>query len=82
MILTGVGWQVLGIGLSWGFIACLGISLWSVLRETVQVSQRLHQVPCANCCFFTNHPALKCPVHPATALSEDAICCPDFRAVS
>jgi hypothetical protein len=78
MILTGVGWQILSIILSWGFLICLGLSLWTFLRETVQVSQRLHQIPCARCQFCTNNPVLKCAVHPHAALTERAIHCPDF----
>lgn len=78
MILTGVGWQILSIILSWGFVICLGLSLWAFLKETVQVSQRLHQIPCAGCQFFTHNPVLKCAVHPQAALTEQAIHCPDF----
>jgi hypothetical protein len=78
MILTGVGWQILSIVLGWGFVICLGLSLWTFLRETVQVTQRLHQIPCARCQFCTNNPVLKCAVHPQAALTEQAIHCPDF----
>jgi hypothetical protein len=78
MILRGIGWQILSIVLGWGFIFCLASSLWTLLKETVQVSQRLHQIPCAHCQFCTNHPVLKCTVHPQAALTEAAIHCPDF----
>ncbi len=78
MILTGVGWQILSIILSWGFVICLSLSLWAFLKETVQVSQRLHQIPCAGCQFCTHNPVLKCAVHPQAALTEQAIHCPDF----
>ncbi len=80
MILTGTGWQVLGVFLGWGFMGCLALSLWSFTRETFQVAQKLHRIPCAHCQFFTNNPVLKCPVHPCEALSEQAIHCPDFQA--
>lgn len=79
MILTGWGWQFVGIVLGWGFMLCLGLSLWSCARDVVQVSHRLHQVPCPRCRFFTNNPVLKCTVHPDTALSEQAIHCPDYH---
>ncbi len=79
MIFTGVGWQILSIILSWGFLICLGLSLWALLKETVQVSQRLHQIPCARCQFCTNNPVLKCTAHPQAALTEQAIHCPDFH---
>jgi hypothetical protein len=79
MILTGTGWQILGILLGWGFIAILSLSVWAFFREMVNMSQRTHQIPCPRCRFFTNCAALKCTVHPETALSERAIQCPDFR---
>jgi hypothetical protein len=78
MILTGVGWQILGIILGWSFMAFLGISLWTFLRDAFKVSHRMHQIPCTRCQFFTNCAALKCTVHPDIALSEQAIQCPDF----
>jgi hypothetical protein len=78
MILRGIGWQMLSVVLSWSFVTYLGLSLWAFLKETIQVSQRLHQIPCARCKFCTNHPALKCTVHPQDALTEQAIHCPDF----
>jgi hypothetical protein len=78
MIMTSFGWQVLSIILGWGFVVCLIFGLWTFLREVFQVSQRLHQIPCARCQFFTNSPVLKCTVHPKAALTEQAIHCPDF----
>lgn len=78
MILTGIGWQILSIILSWSFMFCLGLSLWAFLREAILVSQRLHQIPCSHCQFCTNNPVLKCTVHPQAALTEQAIHCPDF----
>ncbi len=78
MILTGSGWQILGMCLGWGFLGCLALNLWHFVRETVQVAQKLHQIPCSQCQFFTNNPTLKCTVHPRSALSEQAIHCPDF----
>lgn len=42
--------------------------------------QKLHQVPCSKCAYFTGDYRLKCPVNPMTALSEDAINCRDFQA--
>ncbi|WP_404789921.1 hypothetical protein [Altericista sp. CCNU0014] len=78
MILTGPGWQMLGIILGWSFVFFLGSSLWTFFRETVRVSQRLHQIPCANCRFCTNSSFLKCTIHPQSALTEQAIQCPDF----
>jgi hypothetical protein len=79
MILTGFGWQLLGMILGWGLLAYLGFSLWDAVRQTWAVSRRLHQIPCAHCQFFTNCAVLKCTVHPDIALSEKAIRCPDFQ---
>jgi RNA polymerase subunit RPABC4/transcription elongation factor Spt4 len=39
----------------------------------------MHQIPCANCQFFTRDYHLKCTVHPAQALTEEAIGCGDFE---
>jgi hypothetical protein len=78
MILTGAGWQALGILLGWGLMAFLSLSLWTLLRDVFNLGHRMHQIPCARCHFFTNCAALKCTVHPDIALSEQAIQCPDF----
>ena len=80
MILTGVGWQFLGILLGWSFMAILCNSLWAFSRSFIGTSRMMHQIPCARCCYFTNCAALKCTVHPEHALSEQAIHCPDFQA--
>ncbi|MCG9892160.1 MAG: hypothetical protein MH252_13925 [Thermosynechococcaceae cyanobacterium MS004] len=78
MILKGTGWQLMGILLGWGFIGLLSLSLWALVRDALSTSRRMHQIPCPHCRFFTNSAALKCTVHPATAMSEEAIQCPDF----
>jgi hypothetical protein len=68
-------------GLAWA-IALLGC--WQVIvagRETVERSQAMHRIPCANCQFFTNDYRLKCPVHPQQALTPDAVDCRDFEAL-
>ena len=56
--------------------------LWSVitaLQEGIRHLQRLHQIPCDSCQYYTGSYHLKCPVHPLTALSEEAIGCDDFE---
>lgn len=58
------------------------LGLWQVIsatRETVQRSQAMHQIPCADCQFFTNDHRLKCPVHPHEALTPEAVNCRDFE---
>jgi hypothetical protein len=54
-------------------------SMGFVLREGVQQLRRLHQIPCADCEFFTNDYRLKCTVNPYVACTEDAIGCSDFE---
>lgn len=61
------------------------LGIWSVISATVDVvkrSQQLHQIPCSHCQFFTGDYHLKCTVHPSSALTEDAIDCPDQRPVT
>lgn len=66
-----VAWAVVIMGL-W--------SVWAVVRDSVQRAQRMHQIPCSQCQYFSGSYLLKCPVHPQAALSEDAIGCRDFEA--
>lgn len=59
----------------------LSWSLWTALRDAVARSRQMHQIPCAHCQFFTSNYHLKCPVHPKTALTEEAIHCADYEPV-
>jgi TRAP-type C4-dicarboxylate transport system permease small subunit len=52
---------------------------WNNAQENWNRLQRLHQIPCSNCLFFTGEYNLKCPVHPCKALSEEAIDCVDYQ---
>ncbi|MBD2424892.1 hypothetical protein [Phormidium sp. FACHB-1136] len=64
---------------AWGLV---GITVWqliAVTRDGMQRAKRMHQIPCADCRYFTNSPFLKCPLHPQTALSEAAIDCGDYE---
>ena len=65
---------------AWALVVLVLWSLWSATRDTVKQTQRMHQIPCADCQFFTSDYHLKCTVHPSTALTEDAIDCMDFEA--
>ncbi len=65
--------------LAWLIVALLAWSLWAAIRDAVGKAKQMHEIPCANCQFFTNTHYLKCPVHPKSALSEDAIGCPDYK---
>lgn len=64
--------------MAWGLIFLLLWSIVAALRDTLHRAQRMHQIPCAHCSFFTKDYHLKCPVQPLIALSEQAIDCPDF----
>lgn len=64
-----LAWAIIGLGL-W--------NLWAAVRETVWRARRMHQIPCAQCRYFSGDYLLKCPVHPREALSEAAIGCSDF----
>ncbi len=54
---------------------------WKTLKKDWQQLQKLHQIPCDRCVFFTGEYNLKCTVHPSRALKEDAIDCVDYRSV-
>lgn len=59
--------------------------LWSTmvaLCDGVKHLQKLHRIPCDRCQYYTGTHYLKCPVHPMTALSEDAIDCHDFAPIA
>jgi hypothetical protein len=63
----------------WLIVSCFIV--WrsiEITKKAVSHLQRLHQIPCANCAFFTGDYRLKCTVHPITAMSEEAIDCCDF----
>lgn len=64
---------------AWVLVLVLGWSVWSAVAASVARSKRMHQIPCADCVFFTADYRLKCPVRPTIALTEEAIGCSDYR---
>ncbi len=66
--------------IAWLLVGLIAWSLWSALRDLTAQAQQMHRIPCADCQFFTNTHFLKCPVHPSSALSAEAINCPDYQA--
>jgi hypothetical protein len=60
-------------------IGSIGI-VGKTFRQGWKHLQQLHQVPCSRCAYFTGDYRLKCTVHPAQALTEEAIDCRDFEA--
>lgn len=63
---------------AWIIVIILSWGLFSILRDTIAVSKKMHQVPCANCQFFTGDHRLKCTVQPNFANTERAINCRDY----
>ncbi|HEY9906301.1 MAG TPA: hypothetical protein V6D18_01680 [Thermosynechococcaceae cyanobacterium] len=66
---------------AWAIVLLLSWSAWVGVRDTIARSRQMHQIPCANCQFFTSDYHLKCTVHPSIALTEDAIGCRDHEAI-
>ena len=64
---------------AWGLILLGGWTIFGAIASTVSRAKQMHQIPCANCAFFTENYHLKCPVQPKIALSEEAIDCIDYR---
>lgn len=64
--------------LAWVFIITLVWSVYSALKDTTERAQKMHQIPCTNCQFFTNDYRLKCTVQPRVANTEQAIDCSDY----
>ena len=63
-------WIVIFTYLSWRSI--------EISQKAVKHLQRLHQIPCSKCAYFTGDYRLKCTVNPTIAMSETAIGCQDF----
>jgi hypothetical protein len=64
---------------AWLLVLLVVWNTWTAVRDTATLAQRMHQIPCSSCRFFTSNYQLKCTVHPSSALTEDAINCPDFE---
>jgi hypothetical protein len=73
IILSFIAWVLI-----LDFVYSLGVTSvegWKQLR-------RMHQVPCSRCIYFTSDYNIKCTVRPFDALTEQAIGCRDFEAVT
>jgi hypothetical protein len=66
--------------LAWGLVALTVWNVTTAVREGVARATVMHNIPCAECRYFTNDHRLKCPLHPKIALSEAAIDCADFES--
>jgi hypothetical protein len=67
---------------AWGTVILTAWNIWSAVRDSVSKAREMHQIPCANCRYFTNDYHLKCTVHPGMALSEKAISCRDYESAA
>jgi hypothetical protein len=65
--------------LAWGLLLLLVLQTWQALTGGLRQVQRLHQIPCPGCRFFTGNYTLKCTVYPDRAGSEGAIGCAAFE---
>jgi hypothetical protein len=63
----------------WGLLTGLILAICLAVRDGIDRLQRLHQIPCSHCAFYTGDHRLKCTVHPCRALSEEAIACLDYE---
>ncbi len=64
---------------AWSLVLLVSWSIWSAIRDTVTTGQKMHQIPCVNCQFFTGDYRLKCTVRPSIASTEEAINCSDYQ---
>lgn len=65
---------------AWATVLFTVWGVWSAMRDGVRRAQRMHQIPCSECQYFSGNYLLKCPLHPKEALSESAIDCRDFES--
>lgn len=64
---------------AWGLVLLTVWQVFSALRDGLARAKQMHEIPCANCAYFTNSHFLKCPLHPHAALTESAISCGDYE---
>ncbi len=63
---------------AWVVVRLFLWTIWTSVRDSMTYVKRRHQIPCSGCHFLTDNNYLKCTVHPASAVTEDAINCSDF----
>jgi hypothetical protein len=62
----------------WLIVAFKLLDTLNVANNKISTFKALTKVPCRNCQYFANNPFIKCAVRPNTALTEEAIHCPDY----
>ena len=73
-----MAYLVLRFAIWTAIFTCLFWRSLAIVRIGVRHLQRLHQIPCSKCVYFTGDYRLKCTVQPIVAMSEEAIGCGDF----
>lgn len=71
-------WIILRFSIAASIIALVCWSLASAVRDSWQVAQRMHSIPCSHCRYFTDNYRLKCTIQPKIANTESAIDCSDY----
>ncbi len=64
---------------AWTLITLFAWSIFSAVRDGVATTQKMHQIPCSDCQFFTGDYRLKCTVRPSIANTEAALECCDYQ---
>jgi hypothetical protein len=70
--------QFLRAAIAWGAVAFGSVQIWRMFTLGTAHARRLHQIPCADCQYFSGDYTLKCALHPSQAGTLDAIDCSDF----
>lgn len=65
---------------AWIVLLLLLTKGWALSSDTLIYAQRMYQIPCSTCRFFTKNYQLKCAIHPIEALTEEAINCLDYES--
>ncbi|MEO1067650.1 MAG: hypothetical protein AAFW95_00790 [Cyanobacteria bacterium J06638_6] len=63
----------------WALVLMFVLAILLAVSDGLRRLERLHQVPCFRCRYYTNSPYLKCPVRPIEAGSEAALYCNDYE---
>lgn len=74
--------QIICATFAWLLIGLSILRMGQTIREGLNYLQRIHQVPCHRCAYFTGDYRLKCTVNPLDAMTEEAINCEDFAIKS
>lgn len=65
---------------AWFLVLLVVWNTWAVARDSINTAKQMHQIPCADCSYFTDDYRLKCTIHPSIANTEEAIECLDYQA--